>query len=107
MKSQMMSQHLHLTVPKDTLTEHQPHCDGYILLDDTVLCKDKNDGMVFKVLTEDLIIRRYLECTNIKVGDTVAVKFQTEIVLGEDNTVSGAISMYKGKVTDSGMAVPE
>ena len=81
--------------------------DGYILLDDTVLCKDKNDGMVFKVLTEDLIIRRYLECTNIKVGDTVAVKFQTEIVLGENNTVSGAISMYKGKVTDSGMAVPE
>ena len=81
--------------------------DGYILLDDTVLCKDKNDGMVFKVLTEDLIIRRYLECTNIKVGDTVAVKFQTEIVLEEDNTVSGAISMYKGKVTDSGMAVPE
>ena len=81
--------------------------DGYVLIDDTVLCKDKNDGMVFKILTEDLIIRRYLECTNIKVGDTVAVKFQTEIVLGEDNTVSGAISMYKGKVTDSGMAVPE
>ena len=81
--------------------------DGYVLIDDTVLCKDKNDGMVFKILTEDLIIRRYLECTNIKVGDTVAVKFQTEIVLGEDNTVSGAISMYKGKVTDSGMVVPE
>ena len=81
--------------------------DGYVLIDDTVLCKDKNDGMVFKVLTEDLIIRRYLECTNIKVGDTVAVKFQTEIVLGENNTVSGAISMYNGKVTDSGMAVPE
>ena len=81
--------------------------DGYILIDDTVLCKDKKDGMVFKVLTDELIIRRYLECTNIKVGDTVAVKFQTEIVLGEDNTVSGAISMYKGRVTDSGMAVPE
>ena len=81
--------------------------DGYVLIDDTVLCKDKNDGMVFKVLTDELIIRRYLECTNIKVGDTVAVKFQTAIVLGENNTVSGAISMYKGKVTDSGMAVPE
>ena len=81
--------------------------DGYVLIDDTVLCKDKKDGMVFKVLTDELIIRRYLECTNIKVGDTVAVKFQTEIVLGEDNIVSGAISMYKGKVTDSGMAVPE
>ena len=81
--------------------------DGYILIDDTVLCKDKNDGMVFKILTEDLQIRRYVECGNYKVGDTVAVKFQTEIVLGENNTVSGAISMYKGTVTDSGMAVPE
>lgn len=81
--------------------------DGYVLIDDTVLCKDKKDGMVFKVLTDELIIRRYLECTNIKVGDTIAVKFQTEIVLGEDNTVSGAISMYRGTVTDSGMAVPE
>ena len=81
--------------------------DGYILIDDTVLCKDKNDGMVFKILTEDLQIRRYVECGNFKVGDTVAIKFQTEIVLGENNTVSGAISMYKGKVTDGGMAVPE
>ena len=81
--------------------------DGYVLIDDTVLCKDKKDGMVFKVLTDELIIRRYLECTNIKVGDTVAVNFQTKIVLGEDNTVSGAISMYRGTVTDSGMAVPE
>ena len=63
--------------------------------------------MVFKILTENLQIRRYVECGNYKVGDTVAVKFQTEIVLGENNTVSGAISMYKGKVTESGMAVPE
>lgn len=81
--------------------------DGYVLIDDTVLCKDKNDGMVFKVLTEDLIIRRYLECTNIKVGDTVAIKFPTEIVLGENNTVSGAISMHKGTIIDGDLAVPE
>ncbi|MBQ8408328.1 MAG: hypothetical protein IJY39_05630, partial [Clostridia bacterium] len=81
--------------------------DGYILIDDTFLCKDKNDVIVFNILTEDLHIRRYVECGNFKVGDTVAIKFQTEIVLGENNTVSGAISMYKGKVTDGGMAVPE
>lgn len=82
--------------------------DGYILLDDTALCRDENDGMVFKVLSEELIIRRYLECSNIKVGDIVVVNFQTEIILGENNTVSGAISMYKGKVMDSGdIAVPE
>ena len=81
--------------------------DGYVLIDDTVLCKDKNDGMVFVILTDELIIRRYFECINIKVGDTVAVKFQTEIVLGENNTVSGAICAYKGKIVEAGMEVPE
>ena len=81
--------------------------EGYILLDDTVLCRNKNDGMVFKILTEDLQIRRYLACTDIQVGDTVAVKFQSKIVLGEDNAVSGALSVRKGHVIDGDMAVPE
>lgn len=81
--------------------------DGYILIDDTVLCKDKDDGMVFRILTEDLQIRRYVECCNFKVGDTVAVKFQNKIVMGENNTVGGATSMYKGRVIDGDMAVPE
>lgn len=80
--------------------------DGYILVDDTVLCKDKTDGVVFKILTEDLQIRRYIECCNFKVGDTVAVKFQNKIV-SRDNTVGGAVSMYKGIVTDNGLAVLE
>ena len=81
--------------------------DGYILIDDTVLCKDKNDGMVFKVLTEEFKIKRYLEVREFKVGDTVVVKFQNEIVLGEDNTVDGAVSMYKGIVSNGGLSVPE
>ena len=77
--------------------------DGYILIDDTVLCKNKNDGIVFKVLTKDLQIKRYLECGSFKIGDTVAVKFQSEIVLDKANTVDGAISMYKGTLMDSGI----
>ena len=81
--------------------------DGYVLIDDSVLCRNEDDGIVFKVLTEDMIIRRYVEFMGVKVGDTVAVKFQSEIVLGEDNSVRGAVSMYKGIVVDGGVAVPE
>ena len=81
--------------------------DGYILIDDTILCKNKNDGMVFKILTEEFQIKRYLEVREFKVGDTVVVKFQNEIVLGENNTVDGAVSMYKGKVSNGGLSVPE
>ena len=81
--------------------------DGYILIDDTILCKDKNDGMVFKILTEEFQIKRYLEFRQFKVGDTVVVRFQNEIVLGENNTVDGAVSMYKGIVSNGGLSVPE
>ena len=81
--------------------------DGYILIDDTVLCKKPSEGMVFRILTEDLQIRRYLECGSFKIGDNVAVNFQDEIVLGEDHTVSGAISMYRGTLADGNLAVAE
>lgn len=81
--------------------------DGYILIDDSVLCKNKKDGMVFKILTEDFKVRRYIEFRQFEVGDTVAVKFQSEIVLGENNTVDGAVSIQRGHVTVSGLAVPE
>ena len=81
--------------------------DGYILLDDTVLCRNKRDGMVFKILTDQPIIGRYLVCADIKVGDTVSVKFQGEIVLEEGNTISGATSMHKGRVVGRGMEIPE
>ena len=81
--------------------------DGYILIDDTILCKDKNDGMVFKILTDEFQIKRYLEFRQFKVGDTVVVRFQNEIVLGENNTVDGAVSMYKGIVSNGGLSVPE
>lgn len=81
--------------------------DGYLLIDDTILCKNKKDGMVFRILTADPQISRYPEFGNFKVGDTVAVKFRGEIVLGENNTVSGAVSIHKGIVTDHGLAIPE
>ena len=78
-----------------------------ISFDDSVLCKNKKDGMVFKILTEDFKVRRYIEFRQFEVGDTVAVKFQSEIVLGENNTVDGAVSIQIGHVTVSGLAVPE
>ena len=81
--------------------------DGYILVDDTVLCKKPKDGMVFKILTDDLQIRRYLECGSFKVGDTVAVHFQGDVTVGENNTIDGAVSMYRGTLINGNVAVPE
>lgn len=79
--------------------------DGYVLVDDTVLCANKEDGTVYKIFTDDIRMRRCIECTDIKVGDTVAVKYDGTI--SDNNEVSGAYSMYKGTLIDGDMAVAE
>ena len=81
--------------------------DGYILIDDSVLCADQNDGIVFKVLTDNKKIKAYLDFVGFSVGDTVVVNFEERVVLGEDNTVRGAISISKGTVHNGDMLIPE
>ena len=81
--------------------------DGYILIDDSVLCADPNDGIVFKVLTDNKKIKAYLDFVGFSVGDTVVVNFEERVVLGEDNAVSGAISISKGTVHNGDMLLPE
>ena len=50
-------------------------------------------------------MRRCIECTDIKVGDTVAVKYRGNI--SDGNEIGNAYSMYKGTLVDGGLAVPE
>ncbi len=80
--------------------------DGYLLLDDSILCVDQSEGMVFKVMTDDLRIRRCLEF-GIEVGDTVVVKFTGAINVQEGNVIEGAYTLYKGTLIDGNVAIPE
>ena len=59
--------------------------DGYVLIDDSVLCKNQEDGIVYKVYTNDIRIKRCVECAGIKVGDVVAVKYNGEITAAHYN----------------------
>ncbi len=81
--------------------------DDYLLLDDSALCVDGTEGMVFKVLIDDLRIRRCLEFGDIEVGDTVVVRFTEAINIQEGNVVEGANSLYQGKLIDGNVAIPE
>ena len=87
-----------------TLTEI---ADGYILVDDTVLCSDENDGMTFKVYLDDLRIRRCIEFGGISVGDIVVIYFTGNIAADAGNVVEGAFSLSKGTISDGGVSVPE
>lgn len=81
--------------------------DGYILVDDTVLCKDKRDGVVFRINTEEPRIGRYLACCDLGLGDTVIVSFQGDLLMEEGYTVSGAVSIRKGEIANGTWITPE
>lgn len=81
--------------------------DGYILVDDSVLCVDESDGMVFKVLTSDLRIRRHIDYQKISTGSIVVIWFTELVNVEAGNIVSGAISMAKGTVYEDEVIVTE
>lgn len=81
--------------------------DGYILVDDSVLCADEDDGMVFKVLTSDLRVSRCIDYQKIGTGSIVVISFTELIDIEAGNVVTSAVSMNKGYLYDDGVAVPE
>jgi hypothetical protein len=68
--------------------------EGYVLVDDSILCADEKDGVVYKVLTDDLRARRCLEYPgSIAVGDLVVVEYSGSLDEAHGNTVTGAFSI--------------
>lgn len=86
------------TTVAGTLTEIG---DGYVLIDDSVLCADERDGTVYKVSTGDIRMRRWIEAGGIEVGDTVVVKYSGGI--SEDSGIDGAYAMLEGTLVDGGL----
>ena len=80
--------------------------EGYLLIDDSVLCKRASDGLVFRVSTDDIRIRRAVELGHVKEGDTVAVRFRG-MIDPETLTVTGAQSIETGTVVSGNVEVPE
>lgn len=85
-----------------TLTEIE---DGYVLIDDSILCEDAGAGRVYKVYTDDIRMRRCIELGDVKAGDIVLVKYDGDI--SQNNEVSGAYSIYTGTLAGGGLAIPE
>lgn len=79
--------------------------DGYLLLDDTSVCVDEKDGMVFKVSTEDIRMKRCIEFEKIGVGSIVVLRYDG--VICEGNIVTGAYGMDRGFINDGDIAVAE
>lgn len=81
--------------------------EEYIIVDDSVLCKNPADGITYKVLLNDLRISRYVDYGIVKVGDTVQISYEGEIDESNVNTIAGAISASKATISNGNVIIPE
>ena len=76
--------------------------DEYVLIDDSVMCLFPFEGMVLKVPTDSIHIRRLTELEGIGLGDIVVVTFRGDIDVDNENTINGVVSLEKGRLTRGG-----
>ena len=82
--------------------------DGYILVDDSLLCVNESDGIVYKVLLDDPRASRCLEFPgDISLGDCVVVEYSGTIDIAHEYTVTGAFSIAEAIFSEGGAEVPE
>ena len=82
--------------------------DGYILVDNSPLCVNEADGLVYKVLLDDLRARRCLEFPgDITLGDCVVIEYSGTIDAAHENTVTGAFSISEAIFAENGAQIPE
>lgn len=79
--------------------------EEYIILDDTVICNDPADGTTYKILLNDLRIKRYVQHEIIKVGGMVQITFEGEI--DSQNTIDTAISAANVMISKGEVLIPE
>lgn len=79
--------------------------DGYILVNDAVLCWNEADGIAYKVLTTDPVFSRWFKYYNFQVGDVVYIQYRGEV--GEGNVIAGAYSITEAILRDGHVLVAE
>ena len=82
----------------------------YFLLDDSILCNDPADGIIYKILLNDLRISRYVEHGIIEVGNNVQIIYEGEIYpanANDANTINSAVSASKVIISEGDVLIPE
>lgn len=82
--------------------------DGYILVDDAILCAAFERNKVFRVLTDDLRISRVIDTGHAKVGDIVVVSFTDDVIVADgDYVIDSATEIDVGYLSGGTVSVPE
>ena len=78
--------------------------EKYLLIDDSVLCKNPSEGITYKILINDISISRYVDNDVIKKNQIIQVTYEGEM---NNNSVNTAISIDKVIIAGEDIVVPE
>lgn len=81
--------------------------DEYVLIDDSILCKDPSDGITYKLLINDIKLSRYVTYGVIRIGETVQISYEGDIDEQNNNMISYAVSILKASISDGDVLIPE
>ena len=81
--------------------------DEYILIDDSVLCRNPADGITYRIPLTDPRISRYAECRVIREGEVVQITYEGEIDRANGNTVDRAVSIDEVILSGSDVLIPD
>ena len=79
--------------------------DGYMIVDDTALCRNPKAGKKYKVYTDDIRVKRWIESGEIKTGDLVAVEYEGKI--SGSCEITGAYSIFTGTLEENDILTQE
>jgi len=81
--------------------------EGFLLVDDTSLCVNPAEGMVFRIPTADIRISRSVELGHIGVGDIVLVNFTGTVDTASGNKVLEPVSIQRGILLEGNVLIEE
>ena len=79
--------------------------NGYMIVDNTALCRNPKAGKEYKVYTDDIRVKRWSESGEIKTGDLVAVEYEGK--LSGSCEITGAYSIFTGTLEENDILTQE
>ncbi len=81
--------------------------DGYVLIDDSSVCENIGDGLIFKLDTTDPAVGRYVTHGIIKEGSFVYVSHRGKLTFSEKWLINDVVSIADAILTDDGILTLE
>lgn len=81
--------------------------DKFVLISDGVMCRNPEDGMVFYLSMEDIRVRRFIDVSKAKVGDTVSIQFMGTVDIEKGNLIERIYDISRAHISDGDVWVAE